>query len=479
MDCCILDSQEWAEAHFGGCEFGDKRLTKRLVAYAASAVPRPDAATPQQTRQWKDCKATYRFMDNPKVSFEQIVEPHCRRTREHAATGVWLSLCDTTEASFSIKRTIEGLGPVGNGGGRGFFLHTSFFVRADSDEIAGIGAQELFYRKPKPPGDTSGKRKKRKRESEVWGRIVDQVGQPASGASIIHVCDRAADDFEFYCHCSINQAGWIVRAQHLNRKIRPVDRLCPESPQAHTPQKLQDYVDTLPSVGSYELHLRANNNQPARIAQVEVRIGSIWVPRPCPCSPWVKKNGPKFIPMDVVEVREIQAPKNVAAVHWVLLTNSCVNDFEDAWTVIGYYEKRPLIEEYHKAAKTGCQIEERLYRTAERLERIVGVLSILAMRLVQMKSVARTDPERLASEVAPEEWVETLCDEKQSTQPKQAQKWDARKLNTRDFFRGIATLGGFLGRRSDGEPGWMTIWRGVKELLLMVEARRKLRLRYG
>lgn len=337
MDCCILDPLEWAEAQFGGCDFGDVRLTKRLVTYAASTVTRPDAPTPQQTREWKDCKATYRFMDNAKVSFEKIIEPHCCQTRAHSSSGVWLSLCDTTEVAYSLKRTVKGLGPTGNGTGRGFFLHTSFFVRADSDEISGIGAQELFYRKPKPPEDTSGKRKKRKRESEVWGRVVDQVGHPAAGATIIHVCDRAADDFEFYCHCLKNEASWVVRAQHLNRKIRPVDRLNPENPRANATLKLQDYVNTLPPVGNYELHLRANKDQPARTAQVEIRIGSVWVPRTCPCSPWVKKYGARFIRMDAVEVREIDAPKNTEPLHWTLLTDSRLDKFEDAWTVISYY----------------------------------------------------------------------------------------------------------------------------------------------
>ena len=64
--------------------------------------------------------------------------------------------------------------------------------------------------------------------------------------------------------------------------------------------------------------------------------------------------------MDVVEVREIGAPKNITSLHWVLLTDCSVEIFEDAWTVIAYYEKRPLVEEYHKAAKTGCGMGERL-----------------------------------------------------------------------------------------------------------------------
>ena len=119
-------------------------------------------------------------------------------------------------------------------------------------------------------------------------------------------------------------------------------------------------------------------------------------------------------------------------------------------------------------------MEERLYREAPRLERVVGILSILAVRLVQMKSVARVEPDRPAIEVAPKAWVKTLCASQQQVFPKQIVKWNPETLNTRDFFRGIAMMGGFLARKSDGEPGWITIWRGIKELLMKVEARKEM-----
>jgi hypothetical protein len=183
--------------------------------------------------------------------------------------------------------------------------------------------------------------------------------------------------------------------------------------------------------------------------------------------------------MSVVEVREVNAPKGVEPLRWVLLTDMMVGSFNDAWRVIGRYEKRPLIEEYHKAAKTGCRIEQRQYQEAQRQERVVGVLSVLAIRLVQMKTVARVDPDRPACEVAPEEWVKTLCANHQRVSPKQALKWNPQTLTTRQFFRGVAMMGGFLARKSDGEPGWITIWRGVKELLIKVEARNELQLRCG
>jgi hypothetical protein len=94
--------------------------------------------------------------------------------------------------------------------------------------------------------------------------------------------------------------------------------------------------------------------------------------------------------------------------HWVLLTSHEVKSFAQAWTVIEYDEKRPIIEEYHKALKTGCRLEERPYRTNRRLEAATGMLSILAVRLLPLRTAARREPERPAEQVVPRRWLNML-----------------------------------------------------------------------
>ena len=101
-----------------------------------------------------------------------------------------------------------------------------------------------------------------------------------------------------------------------------------------------------------------------------------------------------------------------------------------------------------------------MYETAPRLEAVTGILSIVAVRLLQLKTVARTQPECPAAKVVPLRWVEML---------KRARKSRARKIDTvYEFYRALAKLGGFLGRKHDGEPGWITIWRGFEKLHLMI-----------
>src|SRR5690606_14959552 len=151
----------------------------------------------------------------------------------------------------------------------------------------------------------------------------------------------------------------------------------------------------------------------------------------------------------------------VEPIHWVLLTSLPVATFDEAWAIIGHYELRWLVEEYHKALKTGCCTESRQLKTAGRLEALVGLTSVVAVRLLQLKSLARTSPHVPAQSVVPRIWLKML---------KLARKNLNRvhDLTVGQFYREVAKLGGFLGRKSDGQPGWITIWRGWEKLNMYV-----------
>ena len=441
-----LDTWQWAEEQFGDCELGDVRRTRRAVEFAEQIANDTSGSTPRQAGCWEDCKAAYRLVNRPEVTFSALAKPHWRQSRA-AARGHCLLLGDTTEVEFGICRKVRGLGPTGNGGGLGFLLHSSLIMEAETEEIVGLAGQEIFYRRPVPQGESRNDRMLRERESEVWGRVIDQVGPPSAGVRYTHVFDRGADNFEVYCHLLLMRADWVIRAAQMKRKIvTPAGKTC----------QLREYLTTLPVLGSYELNVRVQKDQPARTAEVEVRAGRVLMPSPVHCCLWLRDCGIRSIVMWVVEVRERNPPRGREPLCWVLYTSHAVESFEGAWRVIGYYEKRWLIEEYHKALKTGCQVEERQYQTAKGLEAVTGFLAIAAVRLLQLKSVARTDPERSADKVVPRLWIEVL----QTLRRRKGRRWSVGQ-----FYRELAGLGGFLGRKSDGEPGWLTIWRGFNKLV--------------
>lgn len=448
--------------NFGACELGDKRRTDRLVRVAEQIADNPSASLPNQTEVWSDLKAAYRMFDRQEVTFEAIAGTHWELTKERA-TRHTLVIGDTTELDFGGLRQIKGVGPTGNGSGRGFLLHSALMVDADTEEILGVAGQTIHYRKKKPKGQkrpSAPKRlNKKDRESEVWGQVIDQIGPPAEGCSYTHVFDRGADNFEVYCHLLQQRSDWVVRASRLQRYVLVGD--------AEKSMTLKAYLPQLKILGRYTLELRARPGQAARKAELEVRVGTVKIPRPRHVSRWVKKLNPSPIPMTVLEVVEVNAPQGVTPIRWVLLTSLPVATFDDAWTIIGYYELRWLVEEYHKALKTGCSTESSQLKTADRLEAFVGLTSVVAVRLLQLKSLARTNPDVPAKKVIPKVWLEML---------KLARKNMNRvhDLTVGQFYREVAKLGGFLGRKSDGNPGWITIWRGWEKLNMYVFVASKL-----
>jgi hypothetical protein len=456
-----MDTQTWAEEQFAQCDLGDKRRTRRLVYLANQVLCHPSGSLPEQTVDWGDLKAAYRLFGCEDVTFDAIARPHWEQTRRRPP-GTYLVLSDTTELDFGVQRKIAGMSQTGNGGGWGFLLHSALVVAAEGEEIAGLAGQKIRYRKPKPKKENTAQRLKRDRESKLWGQVIDQVGPPPEGVRWVHVMDRGADNFEVYCHCQQQHSEWVVRVTQRERII-----LAPDGKKL----PLEAYLKTLPLTGTYELHLRARGQtrehgpQPARTAKVEVRFGRLHMPVPTHRSPYVKRLSPTPIAMWVVYAREVDAPKDVEPIEWILLTSLPVESFEAAWLILGYYEKRWLIEEWHKALKTGCRAEDRQLKTKERLERITGLLSVVSVRLLQLKSAARTTPTRPATEVVPQRWITMLQAARKKTRRKTS---PTTAMTIYEFYRELAKLGGFLGRKCDGEPGWITIWRGWQKLYLLV-----------
>ena len=138
-----------------------------------------------------------------------------------------------------------------------------------------------------------------------------------------------------------------------------------------------------------------------------------------------------------------------------MLTTGPVTDAASALERIEWYRLRWVVEEYHKALKTGCAMEQRQRQSAPGLRALLGFLAIVAVRLLPWRPVARTLPETPASPVAEPELVETVV---------RLRGGLANRLTADQFWRAVASLGGFLGRKGKGDPGWQTLWRGWQRL---------------
>lgn len=395
MEWFLSDPQEWATMHFGDAKLGDKRRTDRLVKVAAQAAADPAASIPKQTETWADTKAAYRLFDVQDVTFEAVAQAHWD-LRQQCGPGRFAILSDTTDLDFGKHRQLTGVGPTGNGSGRGFLLHSGLLVEVATNHVLCVAGAELLRREPK----TATKNKKpRRRESERWGDLVKRIGPAPVGAQWIHVMDREADNFEVFCQCVDQGVDWVTRARTVTRKIAQQDKATERLP-------LREVLETLPIRGQDELVVptkaktKREPARAARVAKMEVRSGVVSLPPPTSPSALVKAH-PAMIPMGVVWTRELEPPKGQPAVEWILYTSLAVQTLEDVLEVLELYRLRWLIEEWHKALKTGTQIKERQLETGERLAPLIALSSIEALRLLQLKTLARLEPERPAVQVVP------------------------------------------------------------------------------
>ena len=457
MSSLTWDPTVWATENFSSCQLRNQARNRRLIKIAVQLVRRTDGSLPQQTESWADCKSAYRFFREDRISYQDLIAPHCKLTRQSCRPGdVKLIICDTTEIDYTSLRQTRGLGPIGNGKTRGFFLHSALMVDAGPQhQTDGLVAQEVFYRRVRSQSKSASNnasRSKADRESAVWGRVIDAVGRPPEGVIYKHVCDRGADDIEVL-HRAVHQGcGFVIRVSRMKRKVLTEDgRKLP----------LVEVLPEWPDVGNTRrISVPATHKSPARVAHMTLRYGTVSLPVNR-LTPWLKEHRPDGpLRVGVVELLEQSPPKGQKAIRWVLYTDTPVTSEAEANRIVEYYEQRWRIEEFHKALKTGCGVEQRQLQTAKRLERVVAVSSVVATRLLQLKTAARETPQRPARELLPAYWIEVLQILRQ--RPRTAD------LTISEFLRQLAGLGGFLGRKGDGEPGWITIWRGFDKLLMAV-----------
>jgi hypothetical protein len=378
------------------------------------------------------------------VTHQVLSEPHWWATRQQAAqAGTVLFVQDGSELDFTAHPQTTDLGWIGNTGGRGFLLHSCLALRpAAVPEILGLAAQRVWTRQEIKKGtETRAMRARRPKESDIWAEMVESMGAApvAPERCWVSVSDRASDVFSF-----VRRA----RAQHWHCVLRVSQNRVVLTPCGKE-TKLLDWARRLPAQAETTWELRGRAGQPGRTIRLHVAWSAL---RLCP-----PRNGPerRQAPLAGWCVRCWEAGKRKDAVEWVLFTTVPVADAAAARERVEWYRLRWMVEEYHKALKTGCAIEQCQLRSAQGLQALLGFLALVAVRLLQLRSIARTAPETPARQVVKPEWVETIS---------RLRGESAATMTVDQFWRRVAGLGGFLGRSGDGDPGWQTLWRGWQRL---------------
>lgn len=442
-------AKSWAVVEFSRIALNDKRLDKRCQTLAEALAQQASEPINQACEDWADTKAAYRFFDNPKVSPAQILTPHTARTvKRMKSQPLVLAVQDTMYLNYTHHPQTTGLGEIGTKKyqQRGFGLHSTLALTPQGLPL-GFLTQAFLERPIGEAAHTSVAGQKQpieKKESYRWIEAFQRtIELTPAGVQVVTVCDREADFYEMFEMAQEQHADLLVRA-NTNRRLNEEGKY------------LWAEVESCRPAGEVTVDIVGNDKRVARQATVSIRFCSVTL-RP-PWRPQQKKFTP--ITLTAILVREDNPAMNVKEpIEWLLLTNTCVEDFRQAVQVVEWYCCRWQIEIFHKIIKSGCRVEDCRLQTAKRLQNYIALMSMVAWRLQWLTYINRTDPQAPCTAVLTKtEWQALYMRiHKTSVLPKTIP-------STRQAIRWIAQLGGFLGRKSDGEPGVLVMWRGWKRL---------------
>jgi len=157
---------------------------------------------------------------------------------------------------------------------------------------------------------------------------------------------------------------------------------------------------------------------------------------------------------------ERNPPAGVEPLSWLLLTTMPVETMEQALEKMEWYTKRWGIEVFHRTLKSGCKIEDRQLGNNHRIEACLAIDLVVAWRLFHLAKLGRETPDVPCTVFFEEhEWRALV-----TFHDRVPVALEASPPTLRDAIRMVAALGGFLGRKGDGEPGTETLWRGIQRL---------------
>lgn len=444
------DPRDWAEQEFGRAELHDERLRRRLLTLARDFYERPQANVPQACQSRAKTRAAYRFFDHPNITMDALLKPHYEATLKRISEqSVVLVAQDTTTLNYSAHPLTEGIGPISpkkTKGAIGLLLHDSMAFNAAGTPLGLLDVQ-CWARDPQQYGKKALRHALsiEQKESHKWLKsfhAVSEAKKCCPETTLVSVGDREADIYELFHLAMTNGSGaqLLVRAEH-NRVI------------AAEQGRLWEHMATTPVSGTQIIDLPRQAQRPAREARLEVRFARVKLVPP------TRKRNLKELEISAVWAQEVDSPQGVQPLEWMLLTTMPVENFDPAVEKLRWYAKRWGIEVYHRTLKSGCKIEERQLGSADRLEACLAIDMVVAWRIFHLTKLGGETPDVPCSVFFEEaEWKSLYCFVRQDPKPPD------QPPSLRDAMRMVATLGGFLGRKSDADPGTKSLWLGIQRL---------------
>jgi hypothetical protein len=444
----------WASHCAGFADLPDERLKTRFAQILATLAAKPLDSFPQACGSAGQAKATYRFLSNARLSVADFLQPLVAATADSCADQpVILAVQDTTSCNFTPLKRTTGLGPLNDSShAQGLHLHSTLALRMDGVPLGLL--HQSYWSRP-TDGSSAPERKQRPiedKESVKWLRGIEAAeaaidALPArQRPRLIHVMDREGDIHEVLQHITDSPHGAVIRSA----QNRCVDGVIDKAHHA---------VAAAALLGSTRVDVPANHGQPRRKARLELRAVELTI------TPNLSRHPQRrSVTWTLIEAREIDAPAGVEPLCWLLWTTEPARTRAQVIAILAIYKLRWRVEDFHLTLKSGCRVEALELETAERLTKAIVLYSAVAVRLVALRDLARQDPDAPCTSIlSPDAW-QVLFAKFQLQTP----QTDTPVPTVRQAILWIARLGGHLNRKGDGLPGVRTLWRGWRDLTVLV-----------
>lgn len=453
MNTLAVESEtlRWAKRNFGNTPLFNKKKIGRIIHIASRLAENKGVSFARLFDRWYDVKASYNLL-NQKIMIPDTIQCE-HRSLAYESMENWkgdvLAIEDSSEFEWNRSEPIEGLGPIGSGrkSDQGFILHSTLAIGVSlktkseySIKVLGLPYQQYYVRPAKRESPKKRRLKDEPLETDLWREVIKNKAIP-SQRNVIRICDRAADIYEVLKETQDYGCSHIIRLKH--------DRVAID-----TEKPIKSFMQELPSMGKTSIERRSGKGTTKRKIELDVNWQSVDL-RP-PYRPGINKL--EALKCTVVHIWGFDH-ETEELIDWFLHTNLAVETLEDALKITQYYALRWTIEDYHKALKSGMNAEDLQFKTAHALFGAIAIMSIVALRLVDLRERMRINPEAPAEESG----LDTL-------ELKALGLYLKREIKTvKCVAMAIGRLGGHQNRTNDGMPGLLALWNGMSRFISIME----------
>jgi hypothetical protein len=476
-----VNEMGWEDQEMEALNIGDERLNKREVNIVGRLFESLGSSFTQCFKSRSELVAAYRFLDNNRATPQKVLASHYEHTKSRIIGGQYpVVLCpnDTSSIDFSGRPGTEGLGILESSFAYGVLIHPTLAITPENICLGCLNVK-MWERDPDAkrkslPSEVRNNQPIEEKESIRWiesFRVVNEIAKEIPGTQFIHTGDRESDMLEYLFEAAQareNEHGAfaIVRVNH-NRQLMSKTDTKRKTKEKKTKKaqieeietelepeeelKLKKAMLSAPVMGEVTFMMPGRNGKPARKVMQKIRARTVSLKG--------KKVGGRNYPsieINVVCSIEEAPPSGEKAICWIFFTTLPIDTAEQVHNIIKYYLSRWQIEVLFHVFKTGCKVEEKELRTADRIKNMLALYLIVAWRVMYIMTVSRERPEISCTELFEEaEWKSVYkVIHKGSRIP-------TKPISLGEFVSLIAKLGGYLSRK-DSPPGPKVIWLGLR-----------------